>query len=295
MSPMVFTKYPNQKEVTWQQYRLYLAIAGYRILGGKHVLILGPESGKIWWLKTVQYVQKKYHCQWTLLRSNQPKWMFQFGKSFTTTLSSYQPLFSIWFQRNGKSEQSWRLVISIRATASAKNADQWLPGSCKFECERGSNIGHELDWEPTWRVESFRTLHWPLWQARLCAVNRKIWLLMFCTPLTIASHCAQGNDWSFAGIHRHLQRIFPRIWQFFDVIFLPNMHFPSAAWFPLLGYSSGKPVQDQLAWLFVLHPNSFFSAAFDPRVWTMVVFGKEDSGRQPQLITLENEGGDGTN
>ena len=27
------------------------------------------------------------------------------------------------------------------------------------------------------------------------------------------------------GIHRQLQRIYPRIWQFFDVIFLPNMHF----------------------------------------------------------------------
>ena len=35
--------------------------------------------------------------------------------------------------------------------------------------------------------------------------------------------------------------------------------------------------------------------AFDPREWTMVVFWKEDSGRQPQLITPENEGGDETN
>ena len=40
---------------------------------------------------------------------------------------------------------------------------------------------------------------------------------------------------------------------------------------------------------------NFFSTAFDPRVWTMVVFWKEDSGRQPQLITPENEGGDETN
>ena len=36
---------------------------------------------------------------------------------------------------------------------------------------------------------------------------------------------------------------------------------------------------------------NFFSTAFDPRVWTMVVFWKEDSGRQPQLISPENEGG----
>ena len=35
----------------------------------------------------------------------------------------------------------------------------------------------------------------------------------------------------------------------------------------------------------------FFSTAFDPREWTMVVFWKEDSGRQLRLITPENEGG----
>ena len=39
---------------------------------------------------------------------------------------------------------------------------------------------------------------------------------------------------------------------------------------------------------------NFFSTAFDPREWTMVVFWKEDSGRQPRLITPENEGGDET-
>ena len=40
---------------------------------------------------------------------------------------------------------------------------------------------------------------------------------------------------------------------------------------------------------------NFFSTAFDPREWTTVVFWKEDSGRQAQLITPENEGGDETN
>ena len=37
-----------------------------------------------------------------------------------------------------------------------------------------------------------------------------------------------------------------------------------------------------------------FSTAFDPREWTMVVFWKEDSGRQLRLITPENGGGDET-
>ena len=37
-----------------------------------------------------------------------------------------------------------------------------------------------------------------------------------------------------------------------------------------------------------------FSTAVDPRAWTLVVFWKEDSGRQLPLITPEHEGGDET-
>ena len=39
---------------------------------------------------------------------------------------------------------------------------------------------------------------------------------------------------------------------------------------------------------------NFFSTAFDPREWTLVAHWKEDSGRQPQLINPEMEGGDKT-
>ena len=38
----------------------------------------------------------------------------------------------------------------------------------------------------------------------------------------------------------------------------------------------------------------FFKTAFDPSKWTMVVFGKESLGREPQLITPEKGGGDNT-
>ena len=34
------------------------------------------NHGKIWWLKKVQYLKKKYHCKWTLLRGEKPKWIF---------------------------------------------------------------------------------------------------------------------------------------------------------------------------------------------------------------------------
>ena len=51
MSQTVTTKRSKQKDITWQQYRVRLAVAEYQIHGGKHFLILGPVSGKIWWLQ----------------------------------------------------------------------------------------------------------------------------------------------------------------------------------------------------------------------------------------------------
>ena len=63
MSPTVTTKNSKHKEVKWQQYCLCLAVAEYEIRGGKRFLILGPVSTKLWWLKKVQYLQKKYHYQ----------------------------------------------------------------------------------------------------------------------------------------------------------------------------------------------------------------------------------------
>ena len=45
MSPTVATKSHKQQEGIWQQYDLCLAVA---ILGGKHFLILGPETVRVW-------------------------------------------------------------------------------------------------------------------------------------------------------------------------------------------------------------------------------------------------------
>ena len=93
--------------------------------------------------------------------------------------------------------------------------------------------------------------------------------------------------------------------------FLPIMHFQCCM---LLRGTHGGDFDifaascESTAWVLLWKPRSrpicvrvcleaqfnFISTAFDPRVWTMVVFWKEDSGRQPQLITPENEGGDET-
>ena len=59
MSPTVTTQNSKQKEVMWQQYRLCLGVAENQILGGQHLLMLGPEAGNIWWLQKVHYIQKK--------------------------------------------------------------------------------------------------------------------------------------------------------------------------------------------------------------------------------------------
>ena len=59
MSPMDISKHTKQNRVKWQQNRLCLAVTDYQILGGKYFLILGAESGKIWWLKKVQKPSEK--------------------------------------------------------------------------------------------------------------------------------------------------------------------------------------------------------------------------------------------
>ena len=62
-----------------------------------------------------------------------------------------------------------------------------------------------------------------------------------------------------------------------------------------LGCSSRKPRSRSIGVRVCLVAQfNFFSTAFDPRAWTMVVFWKENVGRQPQLITPENEGRDET-
>ena len=103
---------------------------------------------------------------------------------------------------------------------------------------------------------------------------------------------------------------FLRIWQSFDV--RPNMHFQrnlllqgtlggkgdifaasseSTAWV-LLWETLSRPIGVRVCPVAQLN---FFGTAFDPRAWTLVVFWKESSGRQPKPITLENEGEDNTN
>ena len=121
---------------------------------------------------------------------------------------------------------------------------------------------------------------------------------MSSTPLTNASLWAQGNNWSFTGIHRQLQ----------GMQLLPNMQLEHCM--ILQGTLGGNfdiftASGESNAWVLLWKTGSrtivvmvcpvaqfnFFSTAFDPRAWTVVAFWKENLGRQPQLITPENERG----
>ena len=222
--------------------------------------------------------------------------------------------------RMGSTHSSWRLHVKSKsfstssASASASCANQRLLGPCSSDYTRRSSTGHELDQGLTRRVETTEPCVGHQDGADLQTVYRKIELQTSTSQLTDASLWAQGDNWSFTGIHRQLQRIFPRMWQSFDVIFaecaLPVLYVTSGHprlrfwhlcgqwWIHRLGAPLQNPFKTNWREGLSCSPIQLFQhrvwSAFDPREWRMVVFWKEDSGRQPQLITPEHEGGDET-
>ena len=275
MSPTVTTKNSEQKEVIWQQYRLCLAVAEYQILDGKIFLLSGPESENIWWLKKMQYLLKKFHCRWTLLRGNHLKWILsQFWRSFTTTGVCTDLAWASGSNGMASSFCSWRLFFEGRhdynsnATVLAMCADQSLPGSCQFEHTRGSSIGHELDQGPTWRVEASEPCigHYDrpscsqsteTYDFR-CSVHHEQMRVIGRRETTDPSRESVGKCWSFSPHMSVLKRhFFCRICSLSAVRYyraLSEAIFTSLlpAVNPLLEYHAGKPVQNQLAWGFVL-------------------------------------------
>ena len=113
MSPTVATESHKQKEVMWQRYHLCLAVALHQSLSVKHFLILGPETGRIWWLKKVQHLQQKYRCQWTFLRGKNP------GGFFHNLGNLLRPLESIPVLRERVVPTEWQ-VRTILADCISK-------------------------------------------------------------------------------------------------------------------------------------------------------------------------------
>ena len=113
MSPTA-SKNHKQREVLWQQYHLCLVVAEYQIIGGKHFLLLGAESGRFWKLKKVQYLQKKYRCQ-----SDFPSWkespvgffIYNFGNLFTTVRLNDNIVCASGSDGMANSNSTWRLFV----------------------------------------------------------------------------------------------------------------------------------------------------------------------------------------
>ena len=261
MSPTVTTKNSKHKEVKWQQYCLCLAVAVF--------LILGPVSRKIWWFEGTIPSEKSTTTKWTLLCGITTTWV-------CTRLTQTCPIECQVRTDLGDCISKARIIpIQSPQYRQCMLISDFLD-LANLSTREGAALA--TNWTQGYWHDCIGR-----WQARLCAVNRKNDCWCSVTPLTNASHCTQGHDWSFAGIHRHLQRIFLRIWQFFDVSFCrmcissavccfkaPSVEILTSS-LPavnlLLVYSSGKPVQDQLAWLFVLYPHSFVQCC----IWSACV------------------------
>ena len=131
-------------------------VAEHKILGGKHFLILGPESGKIWWLKKVQYARKKVSLPMDRLRDEKHKLSFHdFGNLL-------RPLELIPASRERVVPAEWqvRTVLgesesdsSSSTSVSAICADQRLD-LANLSIQDEAALGHELDQGPTRRIQA---------------------------------------------------------------------------------------------------------------------------------------------
>ena len=157
-------------------------------------------------------------------------------------------------------------------------------------------------------MEATETLRWPPGRGDVQAIYRKIQLQTSTTQLTNASLWAQGNDCPSRESIGNCKGFFSACGSPPTSFFCRMCTSSAACYFrapsvtiltslrpavnPLPGCSSGKtPSRPIGARVCPVAQFNLFSTVFDPREWTTVVFWKEDSGRQPQLITPENGGG----
>ena len=187
-------------------------------------------------------------------------------------------------------------------------ADQWLLGPCQNEHTRWGSIGDELDQGPTCKVEAsepcighfdrpsdeqFTQNFFVCW----CSVRHRQIRVIGLRETIDPSRGSIGNCTGFLTAFDGPSR------SFIAEYALQVLHdSPGHSWrqfWHFCGNCLGAPLETPFKtnWregLFVAQFN-FFSTAFDPRVSTMVLSWKEDSGHVPQLIIPENEGGDETN
>ena len=108
MSPTINTK-SFEKKWYGKRYHLCMDAAEHQILGGKHFLILGPESGKILWLRKVQYFQKKVPSPMDCLAWRETHVIFSKSwQSFASTGVDASLAWASGSYRMASTHSSWR-------------------------------------------------------------------------------------------------------------------------------------------------------------------------------------------
>ena len=113
----------KKEEMVWQQYRLCIDVADHQILGGKHFLVLGPESGKTWMVEKGAISSEK--------------------STIAQPASRERVVRTEWQVRTVLGDCMSR--AKVIPTPAPPCANQRLPGPCPPMSTRRSSIGHELD------------------------------------------------------------------------------------------------------------------------------------------------------
>ena len=312
MSRLLRRKTSKRKKWYGNSTIVCIDVAEHQILGGKHFLILGPESGKIWWLKKVQCLQKKYHCQWTLCVARNPSGFFTISAIFCVHWSSVPAS----RERVVPTEWQVRTVLGdciSRAKVIPAQAPQYRQHALISDFLDLANLSvqEEAALATNWikdRPEGLKLQNLAL----ATRTGRSTGSLP--ESLTADVHYAinkceslgSGRQLILHGNPSAIARDFSPYMAVLRRHFLPNVHFQCCMLLQgTLGHdfdifaASGESTAWVLLWKTRSRPIGvrvcpvaqfdFFSTAFDPREWTMVVFWKEDSGRQLRLITPENE------
>ena len=250
MSQTVFTKYTNQKEVMWQQYRLCLTISEYLILCGKHFLFFAPESGKILVVREAQY---GLSCE-----DGNPSEFFIILEIFYNHMSSYQVRVSDWFQRNDKFVQFFEMNLEGESDFDSSVSFGNLRKFREFRDTRGSSIGHEFDQGPPSKVETsefsaghhYRPSNTQLSKEYDCRYSARSWKMRV-IGLRETTDPSRESIGKCTSVLPNMQLECCMIIQGtladnFDIFAARGESTTTT------GYFSGKPVQDPLAWGFVL-------------------------------------------
>ena len=214
----------------WQQDHLCIDVAEHQILGERHFSFWGQNQEILGGWERCNILNQKYHHQRPLLRGGKPMRVIH---NLGNLLRPLEPI-PASRERVVPTERQVRTILgdcTSRAKLIPAQAPQYRQHTLVSDFLDLANLSiqEEVALATNWikgRPEDLKLQElWPPRRADLQAVYQKILLQTSTTHLTTSKLRAQGDTWSFTWFLRQVQRIFPRMWQSFDVNFLPNVHF----------------------------------------------------------------------